>query len=184
MLHSHFQHLTLNDPVRIFTKLIMPRGKCNHNSEMGHLHKGDYKTCILKCPIPHVLNFRGWISLIYYKFTIICCVENVLNPTSEVQNIENGANSKCPVCKHPFCKWLFSKRGLQLPLGYVIMLFKIVEITWCSFHSSGLASEPNFILGVVRPDRQFQFQYQTENFPYFAGLGQFLFYLASLLKMC
>ena len=46
---------------------------------------------ILKCSVSYVLNFRGWIKLIYDKITIIYCVKNEFNQTSEVQNIGNGA---------------------------------------------------------------------------------------------
>ena len=49
----------------------------------------------LKCPVSYVLNFRGWIKLIYDKITLIYCVKSVFNPTSEVQNIENGDDSEC-----------------------------------------------------------------------------------------
>ena len=48
------------------------------------------KRGILKCPVSYVLNFRGWIKLIYDKITLIYSVENEFNPTFEVQNIENG----------------------------------------------------------------------------------------------
>ena len=44
---------------------------------------------ILKCPVSHLLKFRGWILLIYDKISLIYCVKNAFNPTSEVQNIEN-----------------------------------------------------------------------------------------------
>ena len=36
------------------------------------------------------LNFRGWIKLIYDEITLIYSVKNAFNPTSAVQNIENG----------------------------------------------------------------------------------------------
>ena len=51
---------------------------------------GIYKWGILKCPVFNVLNFRGWIQLIYDKITLIYFVKNAFNPASEVQNIENG----------------------------------------------------------------------------------------------
>ena len=35
--------------------LALLRGNCKHRLENGHLQ-------ILKCPISHVLNFRGWIN--------------------------------------------------------------------------------------------------------------------------
>ena len=49
--------------------------------------RGICKRDILKHPVFNVLNFRGWIKRIYDKITLICCVENEFNPTSEVQNI-------------------------------------------------------------------------------------------------
>ena len=43
---------------------------------------GVCKRGILKCPVSYVMNFRGWIKLIYDKITSIYCVDNVFNPTS------------------------------------------------------------------------------------------------------
>ena len=45
---------------------------------------------ILKQPVFKTLIFRGSIKLIYDKITLIYCVKNAFDPTSEVQNIENG----------------------------------------------------------------------------------------------
>ena len=49
------------------------------------------KRGILKCPVSYVLNFRGWIKLIYDEIKLIHSIKNAFNPTSEVQNIGNGA---------------------------------------------------------------------------------------------
>ena len=49
-----------------------------------------------KCLVFHVLNFRGWIKLIYDKITSIYCVENKFNPTFEVQNIEKELFQNTP----------------------------------------------------------------------------------------
>ena len=73
-----------------------------------------YKWGILKHSVFNVLNFKGWIQLIYDKITLIYCVENEFHPTSEVQIIENGMFQNTPF--QPF-----SKRGLQLPLGLVML---------------------------------------------------------------
>ena len=67
------------------------RGNYNLHLENGHLQMGH-----LKCPVFHVLNFRGWIKLIYDKTILIYCVENEFNPTSEVQNIENEVFQNAP----------------------------------------------------------------------------------------
>ena len=66
---------------------------------------------ILKCFISHVLNFRGWIKLIYDKITLTYSVKNEFNPTSEVQNIGNGAFQNAPFANGSFpnggysCLW-------------------------------------------------------------------------------
>ena len=76
------------------------------------------KRGILKCPVSHVLNFRGWISLIYDKITLIHSVKNTFNPTSEVQNIENGAFQNVPFTSSHFpnrdysCLWAILDRFL------------------------------------------------------------------------
>ena len=54
------------------------------------------KRGVLKCPVSYVLNFRGWIKLIQDKITLIYSVKNAFNPTSEVQNIENGVFQNAP----------------------------------------------------------------------------------------
>ena len=58
--------------------------------------RGVSKQAVLKYPVSYVLNFRGWIKLIYDKITLIYNVKNVFNPTSEVQNIGNGAFQNAP----------------------------------------------------------------------------------------
>ena len=66
---------------------------------------------ILKCPISYVLNFRGWIKLIYDKITLIYSVKNVFNPTSEVQNLENGVFQNVPFTNAPFPNGHFPNGG-------------------------------------------------------------------------
>ena len=56
----------------------------------------------MKCPVSYILNFRGWIKLIYDKITLIYSVKNEFNPTSEVQNIGNGAFQNAPFANIPF----------------------------------------------------------------------------------
>ena len=83
------------------------------------------KRGVLKCPVSYVLNFRGWIKLIYDKITLIYSVKNAFNPTSEVQNIENGVFQNAPFSNAPF-----SRQGLQLPLGtFLLTLINIVHST-------------------------------------------------------
>ena len=66
---------------------------------------GVCKRGILKHPISNVLNFRGWIKLICDKTTLIYCIKNEFNPTSEVQNIENGMFQNAPFANgcFPMC---------------------------------------------------------------------------------
>ena len=68
---------------------------------------GVCKRGILKCPVSYVLNFRGWIKLIYDKITLIYSVKNAFNPTSEVQNIENGVFQNAPFASAPFANGSF-----------------------------------------------------------------------------
>ena len=73
--------------------------KIQRGSKTGHVHLGvenaqEPKYVNLKCPVAYaynVLNFRGWIKLIYDKITLIYSIKNEFNPTSKVQNIGNGA---------------------------------------------------------------------------------------------
>ena len=73
-----------------------------------------FKWGILKCPNSHVLKFKGWIKLICDKITLIYCVENDFNPTSETQNIENVVFQNVPFANGRFpnggysCLWALS----------------------------------------------------------------------------
>ena len=58
-----------------------------------------------------VLNFTGWIKLIYDKITLIYCVEIEFNPTSEVQNIENGVSQNASFVNAPFANGRFQNGG-------------------------------------------------------------------------
>ena len=58
--------------------------------------QGVCKWGILKHPVFNILNFRGWIQLIFDKITLIYCDKNAFNPTSKVQNIENGVFQNAP----------------------------------------------------------------------------------------
>ena len=72
---------------------------------------GVCKRGVLKCAVSYVLNFRGWIKLIYDKITLIYSVKNAFNPASEVQNIENGVFQNAPFANGSFlngdksCLW-------------------------------------------------------------------------------
>ena len=68
---------------------------------------GVSKQGILKCPVSHVLNFRGWIELIYDKITLIYYVKNAFNRMFEVQNIENGVCQNAPFANTPFANGHF-----------------------------------------------------------------------------
>ena len=76
---------------------------------------------ILKRPIFNGLNFRGSIKLIYDKITLIYCVENEFNSTSEVQNIGNGVFQNAPFANGHFlnggytCVW--AKASLSMRKG-------------------------------------------------------------------
>merc|ERR1712020_373819 len=65
------------------------------------------KRSILTCPVFYVLNLRGWIKLIYDKITLNYSVKNAFNPTSEVQNIENGVFQNAPFASAPFANESF-----------------------------------------------------------------------------
>ena len=69
------------------------------------------KRSILKHPVFNVLNFRGWIKLICDKITLIYSVKNEFNPTSEVQNIGNGAFQNAPFANAPFANGSFPNGG-------------------------------------------------------------------------
>ena len=44
---------------------FLPRGNCNHRLENGRLQMGCFKTGHFEMPVSYVLNFRGWIKLIF-----------------------------------------------------------------------------------------------------------------------
>ena len=69
------------------------------------------KRGVLKCPVSYVLNFRGWIKLIYDKITLIHSVKNEFNPTSKVQNIGNRAFQNAPFANIPFANRSFLNGG-------------------------------------------------------------------------
>ena len=65
----------------------------------------------LKCPVSYVLNFRGWIKLIYDKITLIYSVKNEFNPSSEVQNIGNRVFQNALFANAPFANASFPNGG-------------------------------------------------------------------------
>ena len=69
---------------------------------------GVSKRGILKCPVSYVLNFRGWIKLIYDKITSMYSVKNEFNQTSEVQNIGNRAFQNALFANIPFANGMFA----------------------------------------------------------------------------
>ena len=90
----------------------MPRGNCYPRLENSHLQtgvckRGVCKRGILKHPVFNVLNFRGWIKLIYDKIVLIYSVKNAFNPTSEVQNTENRVFRNAPFANALFANGSF-----------------------------------------------------------------------------
>ena len=57
---------------------------------------GVSKRGILKSPVSHVVNFLGWIKLIFDHTYLCNFVIKGLNPTYEVQNMGNGAFQNAP----------------------------------------------------------------------------------------
>ena len=100
------------------------------------------KWSILKCPISYVLNFRGWIKLIYDKSTLIYCVKDEFNLTSEVLNIENRvfqnaafANARFPNRDY---SWLWALSGAT-------KYYKKIQILGFSVGEMGLMQhQPNW----------------------------------------
>ena len=80
----------------------------------------------MKCPVSYVLNFRGWIKLIYDKIILIYSVKNAFNPTSEVQNIENGVFQNAPFASTPFANGSFPN-GDKSCIWAVLCLLKSEE---------------------------------------------------------
>ena len=72
---------------------------------------GRLQTGILKYPVSYVLNFRGWIKLIYDKITSMYIVKNKFNQTSEVQNIGNRAFQNAPFANIPFANGMFANEA-------------------------------------------------------------------------
>ena len=99
--------------------------KIQRGSKTGHVHLGvenaqEPKYVNLKCPVAYaynVLNFRGWIKLIYNKITSMDSVKNEFNPTSEVQNIGNGAFQNVPFA-NASCLWAESLAPTYGPRNY------------------------------------------------------------------
>ena len=99
------------------------------------------------------MNLRGWIKLIYDKITLIYSVKNEFNPTSEVQNIGNGAFQNAPFANIPFANGITV--AYKHSLFYVFLwslecsciFWNILEY-FASFleKSIFLASEDNLIL--------------------------------------
>ena len=89
----------------------MPRGNCNSVWKMVVCKKSVCKRGILKYPVFNVLYFRNWIKLIYDKSTLIYGVKNAFNPTSEVQNIENGVFQNALFASTPFANGSFPNGG-------------------------------------------------------------------------
>ena len=77
-----------------------PRGNCNHCLENGHLQTRCFKTGHFE-----MLRFPSEVG--FNLFTLIYCVENAFNPTSEVQNIENRVFQNAPFANAPFANGCF-----------------------------------------------------------------------------
>ena len=93
----------------IFTPLqsrISPEATLTPVSKTSVWKWGISKRGILQSSVSHVLNFTGWIKLIFNTVDLCYFVINQFNPTFEVQRSGN--------------KREFSNQGLQLPLGRVI----------------------------------------------------------------
>ena len=71
------------------------------------------KWVILKCPISHVLNFRGWVKLINDKITLIYCVENGFNQTSEFRILKTGC-FKMPHLQTPCLQRAVFQMGITI----------------------------------------------------------------------
>ena len=98
----------------------MPRGNCNHRLENGRLQMGRYKMGHFEMPrFPYS-----------DKITLIYCVENAFNPTSEVQNIENRVFQNALFANGHFpngdfsCLWAMSSR-LNLGVNLSMTLCQI-----------------------------------------------------------
>ena len=68
--------------------------------------RGICKWGILKIPVFYVLNFKGWIKLIFDRVDLCNFVINEFNPTSEVQNMGNWAFQNSPFRNGGYsCLW-------------------------------------------------------------------------------
>ena len=90
---------TLRSRQLIKAKQAKPRGICNLVPV--------WKRGILKSLVSHVLNFKSWIKLIYGTVDKCNFVINEFNPTSEVQNIENGVFQNARFPNTPFANCHF-----------------------------------------------------------------------------
>ena len=146
----------------------MPRGNCNSHLENGHLQMGHFEMGhILKCPVSHVLNFRGWIKLIYDKITLIYCVENEVDPTSEVQNIENGVLQNAPFANAPSANGRFPNGSYSCL--WTQILKKIQNLNFISkiFKFQKKIQNLNFILKIFRISFHFKnFRNENQNMKY------------------
>ena len=65
---------------------------------------GDFKQGNLKCPICYVLNFIGWIKLIYIKVVWLYCVKDEFNLSFQFLTMVNGSFQIVPFGNTPFPK--------------------------------------------------------------------------------
>ena len=87
----------------------------------------DCKWGNLKHPVFNVLNFRGWMKLIFDTVDYIKCnfVISEFNSTSEVQNIGNGVFQNAPFASVPFANGRFLNGGyscLWALFGIILVL--------------------------------------------------------------
>ena len=94
--------------IKLILFLLCPEATVITVWKMSVCKRGISKRGILKCSVSHVLNFRGWIELIYDKITLIYCVKNAFNPPLKFRTLKTG----CFKMPH-------LQTGLQLPLGLV-----------------------------------------------------------------
>ena len=106
---------------------------------------GLFKMGHFKCPLSHVLNFNCWIKLIYEKITLIYCVENAFNPTSEVQNIENRVFQNAPFVIGHFpngdysCLWAEVAKMSHGKFSYLLIVCPWYARTLATFHMIRIA---------------------------------------------
>ena len=109
----------------------MSRDNSSPHFEKRGFQKGVYETGYFEKLHFHFSDLHNyWIKFIHNKITLIYCVENGLNPTSEVQNVENGmfqnalfANGSFPNGGYS-CLWALSvNRCLMSAFIWNISLF-------------------------------------------------------------